>query len=104
MQVILFIDTTNNKEIIVGLKIDGKESAKTQALDTRKAQVVLPMIEDLLKEKGLDLKDLSAIKVNPGTGSFTGIRVGLSVANTLGFLLRIPVNGQKVGESAEANY
>ena len=101
---VLFIDTTNNKEVIVGLKIDNKESAKTQALDTRKAQIVLPMIEELLKEKNLDLKDLSAIEVNPGPGSFTGIRVGLSIANTLGFLLQIPVNGNKIGESAEAIY
>jgi len=101
---VLFIDTTNNKKIIVGLKIDGKESAKTQSLDTRKAQVVLPMIEELLQEHSLKLKDLSAIEVNPGPGSFTGIRVGLSIANALGFLLQIPVNGNKIGESVEALY
>jgi len=88
----------------VGLKIDGKEIIEKKLLDTRKAQVVLPLLEKLFKEHNLSLKDLSAIEVNPGPGSFTGIRVGLSIANTLGFLLTIPVNGEKVGEPAKASY
>lgn len=104
MQAILLIDTTNNKEVKVGLKIDNKEFVKKKPLDTRKAQVILPMIEELLKENSLDLKKLTAIEVNPGPGSFTGIRVGLSVANTMGFFLQIPVNGKKIGETVDASY
>jgi tRNA threonylcarbamoyladenosine biosynthesis protein TsaB len=103
MKTILLIDTTNNKEVTVGLKIDGKEFVERKPLDTRKAQVVLPMLEKMLQENSLELKDLTAIEVNPGPGSFTGIRVGLSIANALGFLLTIPVNGKKAGE-AEALY
>lgn len=101
---ILKIDTTNNKEVIVGLQIDGKEIIKKQELDTKKAQVVLPMLEELLKGQHVSLHDLHAIEVNSGPGSFTGIRVGLSIANTLGFLLQIPVNGKKIGDAAEATY
>ena len=101
---VLSIDTTNNKEVTVGLKIDGKEFIEKKPLDTRKAQVVLPMLEKLLQVHKLSLQDLTAIEVNPGPGSFTGIRVGLSIANTLGYLLHIPVNGKEVGESAEAIY
>jgi tRNA threonylcarbamoyladenosine biosynthesis protein TsaB len=104
MQVILIIDTTNNKEVIVGLRIDDKSFEKRQALDTRKAQVVLPMIKELLRKHRVSLKDLNGIEVNPGPGSFTGIRVGLSIANVLGFLLQIPVNGGKMGETVEAKY
>src|SRR5579872_3266440 len=104
MKNVLTIDTTNNKEVTVGLKIDNKEFVTKQPLDTRKAQVVLPMLEKMLEVHKLSLKDLTAIEVNPGPGSFTGIRVGLSIANTLGFLLHIPVNGKKVGEPAEAVY
>ena len=88
----------------VGLKIDGKEIIEKRPLDTRKAQVVLPMLEEMLKKHKLGLKDLTEIEVNPGPGSFTGIRVGLSIANTLGFLLHIPVNGGKTGVFEEANY
>ena len=104
MQAILLIDTTNNKEMMVGLRLDGKEILKKQPLDTRKAQVVLPLTQEILKEHALQLKDLTAIEVNAGPGSFTGIRVGLSIANTLGFLLQISVNDKKVGEPAEAVY
>src|SRR5438045_2950396 len=101
---VLFIDTTNNKEMTVGLKIEGKDFIEKKELDTRKAQVVLPILEELLKKHKLRLENLTAVEVNSGPGSFTGIRVGLSIANTLGFLLQIPVNGGKVGELAEAEY
>lgn len=104
MKVVLLIDTTNNKEMMVGLRIDEKEIIKKQPLDTRKAQVVLPLLEKLLEEQSMTLKNLTAIEVSSGPGSFTGIRVGLSIANTLGFLLKIPVNGNEVGEPAEATY
>src|SRR5438128_1093962 len=101
---VLFIDTTNNKEVTVGLTIEGKKITEKKPLDTRKAQVVLPILEKMLKEQQLRLENITAIEVNPGPGSFTGVRVGLSIANTLGFLLQIPVNGKKVGEQAEAVY
>lgn len=101
---VLLIDTSNNKEVKVGLKIDGKEHILQQQLDHRKAQVVLPLIEQLLKEHSLSLKDVTAIQVNEGPGSFTGLRVGVAIANTLGYLLNIPINGKKVGEFVEPTY
>ena len=104
MNTILFIDTSNNKEVMVGLEIDGKENFSRQPLDTRKAQAVLPMVDALLKKHQLSLQDISEIKVNPGPGSFTGVRVGVSIANALGFLLNIPVNGKKAGETVEPVY
>ncbi|MGH7203980.1 MAG: tRNA (adenosine(37)-N6)-threonylcarbamoyltransferase complex dimerization subunit type 1 TsaB [Candidatus Levyibacteriota bacterium] len=104
MNVNFTIDTTNNKEVTVSLEIDGKVFAQRQALDTRKAQVVLPLLETMLKKHNLTLQDLSGITVNIGPGSFTGIRVGITIANTLGFLLNIPVNGHKASEPVEANY
>ena len=53
------------------------------------------MIEKLLKKHGLSLQKITAIKVNPGPGSFTGVRVGISIANALGLALGITVNGTK---------
>lgn len=104
MNVLVSIDTTNNKEVMLCLTIDGKEQLERKPLDTRKAQVVLPMLEEILQSNGLQLKDITEIKVNSGPGSFTGIRVGITIANTLGYLLKVPVNGQKVGEPVEAVY
>ena len=100
----IYIDTSNNKEVIVCLKIDGKVFEKRQMPDHRKGQLVLPFVEALLKEHHLQLSDLTGIEVNQGPGSFTGLRVGITIANTLGFLLSIPVNNKKVGEQVAAEY
>ncbi len=104
MKIILYIDTSNNKEIVIGLEVDGKKDERRQVPNHRKGQIVIPMMQSLLADHALQLKDLSEIKVNAGPGSFTGLRVGITIANTLGQLLQIPVNGKKVGESVEAVY
>lgn len=92
---ILLIDTSSNKVVRVGLEIDGKKYLTELPLDRQKAQAVLPLVEQLLKNHKLSLKDLTGIKVNAGPGSYTGLRVGVSIANALGYLLNIPVNGKK---------
>ncbi len=91
----LLIDTASNEKIIVGVRIDGKVYKITQKIGKEKAQIVLPMIDRMLKNHKLKLQDLTGIEVNIGQGSFTGIRVGLSIANALAFALDIPVNGRK---------
>lgn len=50
-------------------------------------------IDQFLKKNKVGLKDLKAIAVFRGPGSFTGLRVGISVANTLAWVLKIPVIG-----------
>lgn len=95
----LYIDTTSNTEIIVSLTINGEKDEVKRGLEQRKAQVLLPIIEELLKKHRLKLQDLDEIEVNHGPGSFTGVRVGVSVANALSYALGIPVNGINVAES-----
>lgn len=92
---ILLIDSSSNEVIKVGLRIDGKEDILKQKIGRQKAQVVLPMVEKILKKHKLKLKDLTAIEVNINYGSFTGLRVGVSIANALGFTLKIPINGKR---------
>ncbi|MFA6963910.1 MAG: tRNA (adenosine(37)-N6)-threonylcarbamoyltransferase complex dimerization subunit type 1 TsaB [Patescibacteria group bacterium] len=55
---------------------------------------LLSNIERILKDAGKKKSDLSAIVVNPGPGPYTGVRVGVSVANSLAFSLDIPVVAQ----------
>ncbi len=100
----LIISTSDNKQILVGLRIDNKEFFKSQKVDISKAQATLPLIEKILKEKGIALLDLNSIEVNTGPGSFTGIRVGISIANALSFALGIPVNGKAAPDFADPLY
>lgn len=101
---ILLIDTSSNQEIELRLKIKGKIYVQKEAIGQNRAQAVLPMIEKLLKKHRLKIQDLSSIEVNTGPGSFTGLRVGVSIANTLAFALRIPVNAKPIGEFVEPVY
>jgi len=91
MTKILLIDTASNKEIKVGVEINGKKYLLKRKIGVGKAQAVLPLIDTLLEKKNLKIGDISRIKVNVKYGSFTGVRVGLAVANALSFVLKVPV-------------
>ena len=98
----LYIDTSSSDKIIVGL--DGKKfetSSKKGA-----SQRLLPFIVELLEKEGKKLENIKEITVNTGPGSFTGLRVGVSVANVLGWALGIPVNGKDLrkGEVIDIKY
>lgn len=99
---VLHINTKEQNKISVAL-LEGKAgSVKGKAIKTLSArnkfgsQVLLPLIMKLLQPKTYNLKTLEAIEVETGPGSFTGLRVGVSVANALGFALNIPVNNKKI--------
>lgn len=98
----LYIDTSDKDKIVVGIDNEMFEAdAKTE-----KSQKLLPFINEVLKKKKITFKDLTEIKVATGPGSFTGLRVGVSVAQTIGWVLDIPVNGLNVknGETIEIKY
>lgn len=54
---------------------------------------LLKKIENLLEKNGADYSKLSGIVVYKGPGSFTGLRIGITVANTLAYSLNIPIVG-----------
>lgn len=51
----------------------------------------LPLAEDLLRANGVSLREITHIAVSRGPGSFTGIRIGMTIARTLGQVLNVPV-------------
>jgi tRNA threonylcarbamoyladenosine biosynthesis protein TsaB len=61
--------------------------------DQRQARELLPHLLELLADAGLALADCRAVAVGIGPGSFTGLRVGLSVAKGIAFSLAVPIVG-----------
>lgn len=83
---ILFLNTsTGNCRIWLGENIFEKELNRNMARD------ILKFLEDSLENIGKDYKDLEGIGFFAGPGSFTGLRIGASVANTLADGLNIPI-------------
>jgi len=62
-------------------------------LAMKHGEQLAPLIEQAMLEAGIVRQDLTAIGVGIGPGPFTGLRVGLVTARTLGFALEIPVYG-----------
>lgn len=54
---------------------------------------LLDKIEQILSKHSAQLNDLTGLAVYKGPGSFTGLRIGITVANTLAYSLDIPVAG-----------
>jgi tRNA threonylcarbamoyladenosine biosynthesis protein TsaB len=103
-EIILSIDTSSHNKLTVGLSLQDAKRIIEEEFDYRKSQGVLPLIARVIKENNLDFSKLTAIEVNVGPGSFTGLRVGVCIANTLGEILQIPINSQPVGLLVEPIY
>ena len=98
----LYIDTSNGEKIII--KLD-EEIFETTSLED-KSQKLLKFIDEILNKKNKKIKEIKEIEVHTGPGSFTGLRIGVSVAITLGWALGIPVNGKDIrkGEALDIKY
>ncbi len=102
-KVTLLINTQDQKMISVAL-LKAKETIDSLSEENEYgSQVLLPLIIKILQKNQLDFTDLTEIKVAVGPGSYTGIRVGASIAQALGFALKIPVNG-RVNKPVQLKY
>ena len=97
----LHINTKDQKIVTVALKEGNKTIASFSEENKYGSQVLLPLIVKLLEHRKFDI--LEVIEVEEGPGSFTGLRVGASVAQALGYALNIPVNGE-VGKAVTLRY
>ena len=55
------------------------------------AETLNTQIEKILNKSSISYKDLKAIAIYKGPGSFTGLRIGMSVANALAYAQAIPI-------------
>lgn len=89
----LAIDTSSAVAVAV-VADDGATLCAASALEPRRhAELLARMISDTLRDSGVTRRALRAVAVGTGPAPFTGLRVGLVTAQTLGFALRVPVHG-----------
>lgn len=101
---LLYIDTRNNQEIIVRLETENKKFEQKSFAVVNHAQTILPLVEKVLKDSGVKSDDIDEINVETGPGSYTGLRVGIAIANALSFGSNTTINGKPLGEIVLPEY
>jgi len=83
---------TATKICAVALHQDGELIAETRlAIEQAHSTRLTVLIEDLLRQAHANKKDLKAVAISAGPGSYTGLRIGVAVGKGLCFALQIPL-------------
>lgn len=87
----LLLDSSNIY-LSVGLSKNGKvvDSIFYNAWQ-RQSEVMVTEIDNILKRNKVDKKDLDAVVVGIGPGSYTGVRIGVTIAKTIAYALKIKI-------------
>ena len=87
----LILDSAN-KELGVALAQDGTllDEIRYEARQ-RQSELMIPEIENIFKKNHVNPKDVGEILVTVGPGSYTGVRIALTIAKVYGYALNIPV-------------
>lgn len=73
------------------LWVDGKLYHKSTQQSRLHAELILPFIDELLAEAQINKQDIQGLIVGQGPGAFTGVRIGVAVAQGLALALNIKV-------------
>lgn len=88
----LFIDTCHYN-LIVGIYRDNEELILLKEKnDNHLSERLLPLIDNAFTQVNLDINDTENIVVANGPGSFTGVRIGVTVAKTLAYSLNCKIH------------
>jgi len=91
-KIFLGIETTTDI-FSVAVSVENRDFDEIRVEGRKHSEKLIPNIDKLLKKAALTPKDLTAVGMGVGPGSFTGIRVGLSCGLTMSQILGIPAYG-----------
>lgn len=83
---------SSNRELAVGLAKNNKLIAETSyEAWQRQSELMVFELDKLLKENKVDKKEISEIVVAIGPGSYTGVRIALTIAKVMSMALNVPL-------------
>lgn len=100
---ILGIDTSTMAANVAVLEDDKLICEYTINTKKTHSQKLMPMIENMLKLSDIEIKDIDAIAICVGPGSFTGLRIGMATAKAMAHVNNIPLIGVNSLEVLGAN-
>lgn len=96
---------TDNPTAELALVRDGKVIDSAAWVGHRRlAETLHSQIKDLLQNNNLDWSSIEGVLVFRGPGSFTGLRIGISVANAISTGRQVPISGAEGKDWIEFAY
>jgi len=95
----LLVLDTSTEWCSAALWLDGHIQARRILAEQRHSSLLLPMVDDLLRESAVTLRQLDGIAYGAGPGSFTGLRIACAVTQGLALGADLPVVGVSTLES-----
>lgn len=90
---------TASQENAVAILMDGRVlNERGWRAQANESQTVLPAVEELLEQEGKAWKDVQRVVAVSGPGSYTSLRVGITLANAIAWSLKVPIAGVRVFE------
>ena len=90
---ILGIDTSSNASSVAVIEDNKLICEYTVNTKTTHSQKLMPMIENMLSMSGINIKEIDAIAICIGPGSFTGLRIGMATAKAISHVNNLPIIG-----------
>lgn len=101
---ILAIDSSSIVSSVAIVKEDTLIAEYTINVKKTSSQTLLPMIDEIFRMTGMDKKEIKAIAVTSGPGSFTGLRIGAATAKGLALALGVDIISVPTVEAMAYNY